>query len=180
MRNSALKTFLAVLLLVLAGCAAPPKESPTDPYAGYPVEIHNGKRVHVVPAADVLMRAEVPVPVAPAEEGISIRVSLFNQRAWLYQDGMLVLTSAICPGKPGFETRAGNFHVVSKHAEWVSTVYHVPMPYFLRFNPGDFGLHEGIVAFQPSSHGCIRLPKGMAQAFFEATPVGAKVIVTRD
>lgn len=171
-----MRIILFVSALLMLGCAAAPEKAPSR-WAGYPITTHNGKKYYRIPAEDYLLSKEVPVPVAPSPDGVSIRINLSNQRAWLYMDGALYLTSAICPGKPGFETPPGDYKIISKHEKWVSTIYHVPMPYFLRFCAGTIGLHEGAIALSPASHGCIRLPKGYAQAFFEATPVGAKVVV---
>lgn len=117
----------------------------------------------------------IPTPEAQVTTGISIIVSLKNQCAWLYQDGKVINTSAVCTGKPGKRTPTGNFYVISKHKKWTSTIYHVPMPYFLRLNPGYFGLHAGYMAGKPASHGCIRMPKEKAAEFFSVVPVGTPV-----
>ena len=50
------------------------------------------------------------------------------------------------------------------------------MPYCMHFN-GGYAMHEGYVPPYAASHGCIRLPKGMAQPFFENAPEGTPVIV---
>ena len=141
----------------------------------------HGKTYRLVPAADILMQREIPAPPAPNNDPVSITIDLDAQRAWLYKNGELALTSPTCTGKPGYETPSGNFQVISKHKHWVSTLYHVPMPNFLRLNAanGMIGLHSGPVALNPSSHGCIRLTPEMAEQFFEAAPVGTKVIVGR-
>jgi len=117
----------------------------------------------------------VPVPEAQVPTGTCIRISLSNQCAWLYQDGKVVNTTAVCTGRPGRRTPTGNFFVINKHKDWISTIYHVPMPYFLRLDPGYFGLHAGHMAGKPASHGCIRLPKGKAAEFFSVVPVGTPV-----
>jgi hypothetical protein len=51
-----------------------------------------------------------------------------------------------------------------------------PMPYFMRFN-GAEGMHAGYLPGYPASHGCVRLPKEKAIAFFEAVEVGTPVTV---
>ena len=50
------------------------------------------------------------------------------------------------------------------------------MPYCMHFN-GGYAMHEGYVPPYAASHGCIRLPKGMARPFFENAPEGTPVIV---
>lgn len=145
----------------------------------YPTFRKDGKTYQIIPAADMLMRKEVTPPEAPGVSNPAIIISLADQRAWLYKDGQLAQTSATCTGKPGHRTPTGTFRVIAKHRDWVSTIYGVPMPHFLRLNAvnGMVGLHAGPIALTPASHGCIRLPSDMAKAFFENTPVGTKVII---
>ncbi len=50
------------------------------------------------------------------------------------------------------------------------------MPYCMHFN-GGYAMHEGYVPRYAASHGCIRLPKGMAEHFFDASHEGTPVIV---
>jgi lipoprotein-anchoring transpeptidase ErfK/SrfK len=53
-----------------------------------------------------------------------------------------------------------------------------PMPYFMRIC-GGVGLHAGFLPGYPASHGCIRMPRGAAQSFFENAPLGTPVRVVR-
>jgi lipoprotein-anchoring transpeptidase ErfK/SrfK len=135
----------------------------------------NGKKIKNIPPEDILMQKVVETPPAPKNEGRSIRISLSNQRAWLYEDGKPVLVSAITPGKKSSPTPKGKFHIINKHRHWTSTIYNVPMPYFLRLNPGYFGLHQGQMRVTPASHGCIRLPEKDASEFFALARVGDPV-----
>jgi lipoprotein-anchoring transpeptidase ErfK/SrfK len=48
------------------------------------------------------------------------------------------------------------------------------MPFFMRIN-GAIGMHQGFLPGYPASHGCIRLPKHMAEIFFRETPLGTLV-----
>lgn len=128
-----------------------------------------------LPAEDILMLKEVSTPPAPLNKGTSIRVSLENQRAWLYEDGVAILVSSVTPGKKSSPTPKGKFHIINKHRHWISTIYNVPMPYFLRLNPGYFGLHQGQMKVSPASHGCIRLPTKEASEFFSVAKVGDPV-----
>jgi L,D-transpeptidase catalytic domain len=146
-------------------------------YSNYPLQTINGKRCYMIPAEDFLMQKDIPVPVAPIDKGCCVKISLTNQRAWLYIDGVINNVSPVCTGMNGHNTPKGKFYVISKHKKWESTIYHVPMPNFLRLNPGEFGLHCGQIAMNPSSHGCIRLPAKKAEEFFEICPVGTKVFI---
>ncbi|MFL6543300.1 MAG: L,D-transpeptidase family protein [Chthoniobacterales bacterium] len=50
------------------------------------------------------------------------------------------------------------------------------MPYFMHFN-GGYAMHEGYVPPFAASHGCIRIPHGMADKFFEAAHEGTSIVV---
>lgn len=178
---------VTLLALGLSSCQTvkkTPEEAATEAryqakIDAYPIQLKRGKKVRIIPAADYLLFKELPTPMAPTDTGTSIIVDTENQRTWLFKDGINVLTSSICPGKDGKETPKGSFQVISKHKEWVSTIYHVSMPFLLRLNAdnGAIGLHAGAIALNPASHGCIRLPVEYAIAFFENTPIGTPVIV---
>jgi hypothetical protein len=43
---------------------------------------------------------------------------------------------------------------------------------------GGYAMHQGYVPPFAASHGCIRLPQGMARTFYENAPVGTAVKVT--
>lgn len=141
----------------------------------YPTKVINGKKTKLIPPEDILMEKVVQTPSAPKAEGTSIRINLANQRAWLFKDGKPVLVSSITPGKKSSPTPKGRFHIINKHKQWTSTIYHVPMPYFLRLNPGYFGLHQGAMKVNPASHGCIRLPQKEASEFFALAKIGDPV-----
>jgi lipoprotein-anchoring transpeptidase ErfK/SrfK len=51
------------------------------------------------------------------------------------------------------------------------------MPYFMRFS-GGYGLHAGVVPNRRASHGCVRLPRIMAERLFTHSVVGTPVTVT--
>ena len=50
------------------------------------------------------------------------------------------------------------------------------MPYAMFFR-GGYAMHQGYVPPYAASHGCIRVPAGMANIFFDNAPVGTPVIV---
>lgn len=175
---------LAVMLIPICSCATKiPKSSDynDDFLKNYPVVKRDGKAYRIIPNEDILMREVVAPPVAPDNAGSSIYVNLAEKRAWLFHDGLLSDVAPICSGKAGKETPAGRFRVISKHRDWISTLYNVPMPYFLRLNADDgkVGLHSGAIALEPASRGCIRLPAKMAEVFFNKTRVGSTVVVSR-
>jgi hypothetical protein len=155
---------LGVCTLSIAGCETLP-ERITAPQKRE-AEVEN-----------YLLKKKVTTPPPPTTKGKSIAIDTTNQRAWLFDNGIEILSSPVTPGKPSSPTPKGKFWVINKHKDWTSTIYHVPMPYFLRLNPGYFGLHEGPMQIYPASHGCIRLPKKQASEFFELTPIGTKVLI---
>jgi lipoprotein-anchoring transpeptidase ErfK/SrfK len=134
-----------------------------------------------------------------------IVVHLREQRAYFYKGKRLVGESTISTGKPGFSTPPGHYRVIQKDKNHVSSEFGdyidddgnvvksnidvrkdskprgthfdgARMPYCMHFN-GGYAMHEGYVPPYAASHGCIRLPKGMAEHFFNAAPEGTSVIV---
>jgi len=120
---------------------------------------------------------ESEAPIAPISEGLCILVRISNQDAWMYNNGRPINSSRVTTGKRGKETPMGFFYVINRHKDWISTIYHREMPFFLRLNPGDFGLHQGVLSGEPASNGCIRLPMGKAEEFFNQTPIGTPVFI---
>ncbi|MEO6053225.1 MAG: L,D-transpeptidase family protein [Chthoniobacterales bacterium] len=106
-----------------------------------------------------------------------IRVDLQNQTASLWKDKKLILVAPISSGLKNKPTPTGEYIITDKERDWKSTIFKVPMPYFLRFSCGDFGMHQGHVPGHPASHGCIRLSESDAKKFFQQTPVGTAVSV---
>lgn len=109
---------------------------------------------------------------------VYIEIDLSEQRAKLWQDGKVKLTSPVSTGRSGYRTPKGEYVITNKYRHWISTIYRVPMPYFMRLSCGSFGLHAGYVPGFPASHGCIRLPPEYARAFFQIADVGHRVTIT--
>jgi hypothetical protein len=138
----------------------------------------------------------------------TIIVSIADQRAYFYKGKQLVGESTVSTGKPGFGTPPGYYTVFWKDAEHVSSVFGdyvddfgnvtksnidvrkdskppgshydgARMPFAMFFR-GGFAMHQGYVPPYAASHGCIRLPKGMAEVFFNASPPGTPVIVKQE
>ncbi len=106
-------------------------------------------------------------------------IHLSKQRAELLRNGEVVDTTAVSTGRKGYSTPAGTFVITNKHSSWISTIYKVPMPWFMRLSCGSIGLHAGNVPGYPASHGCIRLPYAKAKAFFSQLRVGDMVEILR-
>lgn len=168
---------------LLAGCATkppppPPPPTPKPPYTWNEVE---------------------------AKGPTQIVVDTSEQRAYFYRGSTVVGETKCSTGKKGFETPCGEYKVTQKNKNHVSNLYgnfvneageivrrdvdmskmKVPdgcvfqgakMPYYMRFT-GGYGLHAGVVPSHPASHGCVRLPRIMAERFFENSQVGTPVVV---
>ncbi len=107
-----------------------------------------------------------------------IVVDIGDQRAYLLVDGEIAAESPVSTAKPGKHTPRGVFHV-SERVPYgkISTIYRVEMPYWMRLDDTPFGLHAGHVPGYPASAGCIRLPRDMAQLFYDKTAHGTQVVV---
>ncbi len=108
---------------------------------------------------------------------LRIEVSLSSQQAVLFKDGIATFKTGVSTGKAGHATPPGRYVVTDKDRDHRSTIYKVPMPFFMRLSCRDFGMHQGIVHDEPASHGCIRLPSDAAKKLFSEIPVGTFVSV---
>ncbi len=113
----------------------------------------------------------------PSPDQLRVEISLATQRASVIKNGVPILQTAISTGRKGFATPSGQFVVTDKNRDHRSSIYKVPMPFFMRLNCLDFGLHAGVVPNYPASHGCIRLPADVAQKLFSEIPVGTMVTI---
>jgi L,D-transpeptidase catalytic domain/Ankyrin repeats (3 copies) len=114
-----------------------------------------------------------------SEPDLLVTVDLSQQRAWITRNGSVVDSTTISTGREGHATPTGRYLVTDKHREWISTLYKVPMPWFMRLDCSAIGLHSGHVTGRPASHGCIRLPPEKAKSFFGVVSVGDEVQIVR-
>jgi len=131
-------------------------------------------------------------------------INLSEQAAYLVEDGRLAFISPIASGKDGWGTPTGSFRVMRKDLNHrsgnfglVSDSYGrvvnsnatpgsyippgchytpAPMPYFMEFSKY-VGMHAGFLPGYPASHGCVRMPRDLAAAFFARVQVGTPVKV---
>ena len=113
----------------------------------------------------------------PTREELRVEISLATQRASLIKNGIAILHTPISTGRKGFDTPVGEYVITDKARTHRSTLYHAQMPFFMRLNCLDFGMHAGVVPNYPASHGCIRLPSDVAQKIFAEVPVGTMVTI---
>lgn len=135
-----------------------------------------------------------------------VYICLSQQRGRLYVDGQVAADWPVSTGVSGHPTPTGNFRVMEKDSDHVSSSYGkvynaegkcidsnatprttVPeggkyvgsaMPNFLRLTGDGIGIHTGRVrAGQRLSHGCIRTPNVIARKLFHLAQVGTTRVV---
>jgi lipoprotein-anchoring transpeptidase ErfK/SrfK len=189
------------IILLLGGCAvAPPPHTQTAsaavraPAVPAPLKQTSAKK-------ETYWRGD-GVSGAP-----SIVISLGDQRAYFYRGGKLVGVSAISSGKKGFDTPVGAFQVIQMDKNHESNLYGeyvaengevlkrnvdvskdpappgatfkgAKMPFFMRFHEGA-GMHAGHLPGGRASHGCVRMPRVMAEHFFKNAELGTSVKVKK-
>jgi hypothetical protein len=105
-------------------------------------------------------------------------VSITEQRAYVYRNGILIGATGVSTGRAGHETPTGVFTVLQKQKEHRSTIYDgAPMPYMERLTWGGVALHAGGLPGYPESHGCVHLPSEFARRLFEISPNGMTVVI---
>ncbi len=118
--------------------------------------------------------------IAP-EGPVIVLVSLSQQRAFVYRNGLPIGISTISSGKEGHETPTGVFTILQKKVKHNSNLYNnAPMPYMQRLTWDGIAMHAGNLPGYPASHGCIRLPMDFAQQLYTVTQLGLTVIITQD
>jgi hypothetical protein len=116
---------------------------------------------------------------AAAPDGpIVVLVSLGEQRAYVYRNGLQIGVATISTGKGGYETPTGVFVVLQKDKDHHSKTYNnAPMPYTQRLTWSGVALHAGGLPGYPSSHGCVHLPSKFSEELFAVSPMGMTVVV---
>lgn len=122
-----------------------------------------------------LMRLLMNLDPAGDWRNLLVQVILSEQRALVWREGELVWESAVSTGKKAKPTPPGRYVVTDKHRQWRSTLYNVPMPYFIRLSCSEIGFHAGRLPGYPASSGCIRLPPQKAEELFSLLPLGTLV-----
>ena len=112
---------------------------------------------------------------------VLVLVSIPEQRAYVYRNGVRIGVATASTGKPGYDTPTGVFSVLQKKREHYSNLYDdAPMPYMQRLTWDGIALHAGRVPGYPASHGCVRLPDAFAEKLYDVTTRGMTVVITDD
>jgi L,D-transpeptidase catalytic domain len=105
-------------------------------------------------------------------------VSITEQKAYVYRNGILIGATTVSTGRPGHLTPTGVFTILQKQKEHRSTIYDgAPMPYMERLTWGGVALHAGGLPGYPESHGCIHLPSEFARLLFDTSTTGMTVVI---
>ncbi len=109
---------------------------------------------------------------------VLILVSVAEQLARVYRNGIEIAISTVSTGRDGYVTPTGVFTILQKAREHHSSTYdEASMPFTERLTWDGVALHAGAVPGYPSSHGCVHLPLAFAQLLFGITEVGTTVVI---
>ncbi len=113
-----------------------------------------------------------------SEGPVVVVVSLPEQMAYVYRNGLRIGVSTVSSGKSGFGTPTGVFTIMNKDKDHHSKKYgNAPMPYSERLTWDGVALHAGGLPGYPSSHGCVHLPTEFARLLFDITHKGTTVVI---
>jgi len=158
------KSLLAGFLLGIAGHAFAQGAKTSMPVDLPPSQLKAGEFIWAPEA----------VPSGP----LVMVISLDEQLAYVYRNGLRIGVSTVSTGKKGYETPTGVFTILQKQKVHFSSLYDdAPMPYMQRLTWGGVALHAGHLPGYPASHGCIRLPYEFARRLYDVTDFGMTVVV---
>lgn len=172
-------------LLTLAACRAEPAPRPTAPSVEGGVSAAAKPAVSApmtlarLPGADSLKPGEFVWNADRVPEGpVLVVVSLPEQLAHVYRNGIEIGRSSVSTGRKGHRTPTGVFQILQKDRRHHSNKYNnAPMPYMERLTWDGIALHAGQLPGYPASHGCVRLPLEFSKLLFGATSMGGTVVI---
>jgi L,D-transpeptidase catalytic domain len=162
-----------MLVFIVAALAAPHSQADSVPFWGAKESVPAGTPIAQLKQGQFLWMADV-VATGP----VVMIVSVTEQRAYVYRNGVLIGATTVSTGRPGHVTPTGVFTVLQKQKEHRSTIYDgAPMPYMQRLTWGGVALHAGGLPGYPESHGCVHLPSEFAKELFDISPPGMTVVI---
>ncbi len=118
-----------------------------------------------------------------------VEICISLQEMWCYQDGNLVVDTAVVTGNPnkGNATPSGGVWAIDakkRDAILTGEGYTSPVDYWMPFN-GDVGIHDmqqrsafgGSIYLSNGSHGCVNTPYEQVQIIYDVVSIGTPVIV---
>jgi hypothetical protein len=159
--------------LALAFGVQPPAYADSVPFWGAKESVAAGTPIGQLKKGEYLWMAD-----AVSSGPVVMVVSLTEQKAYVYRNGILIGATTVSTGRPGHLTPTGVFTVLQKQKEHRSTIYDgAPMPYMQRLTWGGIALHAGGLPGYPESHGCVHLPSEFAKELFAISPAGMTVVI---
>lgn len=142
-----------------------------------------------------------PAKLPQDERAVQVKVSLSRQRAYVMEEGKMLMVMPVSVGKPDSPTPTGTFRISRKahkhrdHARGYAyrgkqvrkcgieskpsgwSFKGAPLPYWCEFKPS-YGFHTGWVRHSPcTGDGCIRMHENLAPKFFRMVSIGTPVII---
>jgi lipoprotein-anchoring transpeptidase ErfK/SrfK len=147
---------------------------PSDPV----LAANNGDPTQV---ADSAVTGDVAA-VDASRSGKWIEVNLAQQRLYAWQNGSVVMSSAISSGIAAYPTRRGTFKIRVKYraTRMRGPGYNLPGVPWTMYYSGSFAIHGAYWHHNfghPMSHGCINLPVAFAGRLYAWAPVGTTVVI---
>jgi hypothetical protein len=156
--------------------AAPPAGTRVDARTPTPSRPAKAAPAFALKPGEYLWMPEL-APAGP----VVIVISLPEQLAYVYRNGVRIGVSTVSTGKPGYETPTGVFTILQKQREHYSNLYdNAPMPFMQRLTWDGVALHAGRIPGYPASHGCVRLPYAFSEKLFAATSHGMTVVIASE
>ena len=111
---------------------------------------------------------------------LQLMVSINEQRAVLYSNGVRVAETKVSTGTASHPTPTGVFSIIQKNRWHRSNLYgNAPMFYMHRLTWSGIALHEGHLPGHAASHGCIRMPTDFVSRLWNVSKMGMRVVVAR-
>ena len=100
-------------------------------------------------------------------------VSVDDQMAYVYRNGVQIARSTVSTGKAGHDTPTGVFTILQRNVDHESSIYKgAKMPYMQRLTWGGIAMHAGNLPGYPASH---NEPFPTPTANLSGTPEKARV-----
>jgi len=119
----------------------------------------------------------------PRELQRSASVDIGGQYILFMEGAREANLALVSTGRPNFATPTGDFQILYRLRNPVSSSYNVRMPYWMCITPGEaIGLHQAgrsgeARLGEPLSHGCVRLGETTARLAYSWLPIGAPVTI---
>ncbi len=138
-----------------------------------------------IPSQDILL-PNMPII------GKKVVVSLAEQRARVYENGVLLYDWVVSTGLPDSPTHRGTFQVLGKHDNAYASQWDLWMPYFISVYPAGGGVENGFHELpilangqrlwagslgHPASFGCIILGIPDAETLYNWAEIGVTVVI---